>query len=150
MGQPNSIPSKLTLEEFALARICEDVSETSRDRVKAAIQGQAASGFRQLVLGNKKHYEGLRNLSRVLRATYMKKIGGNQGRLDAIGLPPVEEMESEVLRVLLDPEQNAWPYEMRAALRSALGMPVETQSATNASSVLPAPNSPASTNAPAR
>lgn len=150
MGQPDSIPSKLSLEEFALSRICEDVSETSRDRVKAAIQGQAATGFRELVLGNKKHYEGLRNLSRVLRATYMKKIGGNKGRLDAIGLPPVEEMETEVLRVLLDPEQNVWPYEMRAALRAALGMPVEVPPTTNAPVTLPATNSPATTNSSAQ
>ncbi len=140
-GQPDSIPSKLTLEEFALARICEDVSETSRDRVKAAIQGQAATGFRQLILGNKKQYEGLRNLSRVLHSTYMKKIGGSGGREQAIGLPPVEEMESEVLRTLLDPERNVWPYEMRAALRSALGMPMEIPPTTNA---------PAATNAPAQ
>lgn len=149
-GQPNSLPSKLSLEEFALARICEDVSETSRDRVKAAIQGQALTGFRQLILGNKKQYEGLRNLSRVLRATYMKKIGGNQGRIDAIGLPPVEEMESEVLRTILDPERDVWPYEMRAALRSALGMPVEIPPTNSVPASVSAPNSPAATNAPAR
>lgn len=149
-GQPDSIPSKLTLEEFALSRICEDVSETSRDRVKSAIQGQAATGFRQLILGNKKQYEGLRALSRALYTTYMKKIGGSGGREQAIGLPPVEEMESEVLRTLLNPEENVWPYEMRAALRAQLGMPVEIPPTTNAPALLPATNSPAATNAPAQ
>jgi hypothetical protein len=80
----------------------------------------------------------------------MTKIGGNQGRLDAIGLPPVEDMEAEVLRTILDPERNVWPYEMRAALRSALGMPVEIPPTTNAPVTLPATNSPAATNAPAQ
>jgi hypothetical protein len=153
-NQPDSIPSKITLEEFALARIVEDVSETSRDRVRAAIMGQTLTAYRELVLGNRKRYDGLRNLSRVLRATYMKKIGGNQGRLDAIGLPSVEEMENEVLRAVLDPEQNRWPYEMRAALRAALGMPVEppptSVPATNAPISVPATNIPATTNSAVR
>lgn len=149
-GQPDSLPGKLSLEEFALARIVEDVSETSRDRVRAVIQGQLATGFKQLVLGNKKHYEGLRNLSRALYATYMKKIGGPGGREQAIGLPAPEVMEAEVLRTLLDPEQEVWPYEMRAALRAALGMPVEAAPATNAPTTLPVITAPASTNAPVR
>lgn len=149
-GQPDSLPGKLSLEEFALARIVEDVSETSRDRVRAVIQGQIATGFKQLVLGNKKHYEGLRNLSRALYVTYMKKIGGSGGREQAIGLPAPDAMEAEVLRTLLDPEREVWPYEMRAALRAALGMPVEPPPTTNAPSTLPVITTPAATNAPAR
>ena len=143
-SQPGSLPGKITLEEFALARIVEDVSETSRDRVRAAIQGQTVMGYRELILGNKKRYEGLHHLSRVLRATYMKKIGGNQGRIDAIGLPPIEEMEGEVLRTILDPEKEVWPYEMRAALRAALNMPAEPLPVNKPDSVPPT----ASTNMP--
>jgi hypothetical protein len=124
-NQPNSTPSKLTLEEFALARITEDVSETSRDRVRAAIMGYTLTGYRELILGNQKRYDSLRKLTRALRATYMRKIGDNQGRIDAIGLPPVEEMENEVLRMALDPKESRWPYEMRAALRAALGLTPE-------------------------
>lgn len=144
-GQPDSLPNKITLEEFALARIVEDVGETSRDRVKAAIQGQLVMSYRELILGNKKRYEGLQHLAGVLRETYMKKIGGAQGRIDAIGLPTLDEMRAEVLRTILDPEKDIWPYEMRAALRAALNMPAEPPPENK-----PEPPSSASgTNAPA-
>ena len=135
-NQLDSFPSKLTLEEFALGRICEDVSETSRDRVKAVLEGHALTSYRQLVLGNQKQYAGLRGLSRMLRATYMKKINGG-ANLERIGLPEVEKIEKEVLDRILDPERSPWPAEMRAALRAALGMPVEVAPAAG------------STNAPA-
>ena len=125
MGRLDSIPSNLTLEEFAVGRIVEDVGETSRDRVKAAMEGQLARSYRQLVLGDKKRSAGLRHLAQMLRQAYMKKISGgaNEAR---IGLPPVEEVEQQVLSRLLDPQLNYWPAEMRAALRSALGMPLES------------------------
>jgi hypothetical protein len=131
----NSFPTRLTLEEFALGRIVEDVSETSRDRVKAVLVGHAATGYRYLAMGDQKRYNGMRNLARMLRATYMKKIGAG-ANVDRIGLPPVEEIEQDVLKALLDPETSRWPYEMRAALRAALVMPME-------------PPPPATTNAPA-
>jgi hypothetical protein len=136
----NSFPSRLTLEEFALGRIVEDVSETSRDRVRAVLGGHAATGYRHLALGNLRQYDGLRKLSRMLRETYMKKIGPG-ANTDRVGLPPVEDIERDVLRVLLDPEASRWPFEMRAALRAALGMPVEPvlippSDATNAAPVL--------------
>ncbi|HNQ72752.1 MAG TPA: hypothetical protein PKN95_04010 [Verrucomicrobiota bacterium] len=143
-GQPDSLPGKITLEEFALNRITEDVSETSRDRVRAAILGQTITSYRELILGNKQRYEGLRHLARILRATYMKKIGGSQGRIDAIGLPSDQEMEKEALQAVLDPEKALWPYEMRAALRAALNLPPEPPPADH-------PETPpaATTNAPA-
>lgn len=134
----NSFPTRLTLEEFALGRIVEDVSETSRDRVKAVLVGHAATGYRYLAMGDQKRYTGMRNLARMLRSTYMKKIGGG-ANVDRIGLPPVEEIEQDVLKALLDPETSRWPYEMRAALRAALAMPMEP----------PPPPPPATTNAPA-
>jgi hypothetical protein len=125
MGKLDSIPSNLTLEEFAVGRIVEDVSETSRDRVKAAMEGQLARSYRQLVLGDKKRAAGLRHLAQMLRQAYTKKIAGgaNEAR---IGLPSVEEVEQQVLSRLLDPKSDYWPPEMRAALRSALGMSLET------------------------
>jgi len=135
MGKFDSFPSNLTLEEFAVGRIVEDVSETSRDRVKAAMEGQLVRSYRQLVLGDKKRSEGLHNLAVMLREAYTKKIAGGASEA-RIGLPSVEATEKQVLSRLLDPKENYWPPEMRAALRSALGMAPETvtpaSSGTNA------------------
>jgi len=139
-NKPDSTPSKISLEEFALGRIVEDVSETSRDRVTAVLVGHARTGYRMLVLGDRKKFEGLRQLSRMLHDTYTKKIRGG-ANIERIGLAPVEKIEEEVLRELLDTERSPWPFEMRAALRSALGMPVEKQLAPTAESTS-ATNSP--------
>ncbi len=123
-GQPNSLPGNISLEEFALGRIVEDVSETSRDRVTAILYGHARTGYRFLALGNRKQFEGLRNLSRVLYRTYMGKIGAGANR-ERVGLPPVEQIEQEVLQELLDPQRSPWPFELRNALRAAMGLPLE-------------------------
>ncbi len=123
-GVMDSLPGKLTLEELALGRITEDVSETSRDRVTAALYGHAVSGYRQLVMGNQKRFADYRKLSRALYATYTSKIRGG-ANLERIGLPAVEVVEQNVLDRLTDPARSPWPYEMRAALRAALAMPPE-------------------------
>jgi hypothetical protein len=78
-----------------------------------------------LVLGDKKRAAGLRHLAQMLREAYMKKIAGGANE-KRIGLPSVEEVEQQVLSRLLDPKEKFWPPEMRAALRSTLGMPLET------------------------
>jgi hypothetical protein len=140
-NQPDSFPGKLTLEEFSLGRICEDVSETSRDRVTAVLFGNTENSYRQLIMGNQKQFAGLRALSRMLYSTYMKKIGGG-ANIERIGLQPVEEIEQQVLRRILDPEQSRWPFERRAALRAKLGMdpePVLAPPATNAPPAVIAP-----------
>lgn len=124
MNRADSFPANVTLEEFAVSRILEDVSETSRDRVKAAIEGQLASSYRHLILGDKKRSAGMRNLAVMLRQQYMNRIAGGANE-QRIGLPPLEEMNQQVLDRLLDTKEPYWPPEMRAALRSALGMPIE-------------------------
>jgi hypothetical protein len=71
----------------------------------------------------------------------MKKIGGG-ANVERIGLQPVEEIEQQTLRRLLDPEQSKWPFEMRAALRNALGMdpePITAPATTNAPPAVTAP-----------
>lgn len=141
----DSTPSKISLEEFCLGRIVEDVSETSRDRVTAVLLGHARTGYRMLALGDRKKFEGLRQLSRMLYKTYMKNIGDG-ANVQRIGLAPVEKIEEEVLREFLDPEKSPWPFEMRAALRSAIGLPPEEPSAPKPENA--ATNAPSATATP--
>ena len=62
-------------------------------------------------------------------------------RTEAIGLPPLADIDREMLRRLLDPESGV-PLEERAVLRTKLGLPAEAP-------VLPeAPGPPTATNAP--
>jgi hypothetical protein len=131
-GKPETLPKNLTLDDYCVARICEDVSETSRDRVKAAIEGQLAKSFLALIRGEDRRAAGYRALARLLRAKYMKAIEGG-ANAERIGLPPVETTEKEVLKVLLDPEHGL-PVELRAALRGALRMEPEAAPASSTNS----------------
>lgn len=128
-GKPETLPKNLTMEDYCITRICEDVSETSRDKVKAAIEGQLAKAYRALIRGEDRRSAGYRALARILRAKYMSKIAGG-ANVERIGIEPVEEIERQVLKIILDP-QDGWPPEWRAALRSALRMPPEAPMATS-------------------
>jgi hypothetical protein len=134
-GKPNSFPKNLTLDDYVIGRIAEDVSETSRDRIKAAIEGLLVQSYMSLAIDEDERYVGFRHMAERTHAIYMEKI---KGREKAIGLPPLEEIDKEVLRRLLDPKEGVRP-EVRAILRTKLRMGPEPKT----------PESPApSTNAP--
>jgi hypothetical protein len=137
-GTTNSFPRNVTLNEYVLSHVMEDVGETDRDRVKARIEDFIFNAYRFLIAGELDLYEGWRRMARDLRTKYMAAIKGNEAR---IGLPPVEEIEREMLARMLDPIEGL-PPEARAILRTELRLPPEQlPPATNAV--------PAMTNAPA-
>jgi hypothetical protein len=135
-GKTNSFPKNLTLDEYAVGRVQEDVSETSRDRVKSAIEGLIVNAYRSLVLDEDERYAGFKLLARQVWNAYMDKIP--KERISAIGLTPLADVDSEMLNRLLDPERGVSPQE-RAVLRTKLGLKEEK---------LPPPTPTASTNAP--
>jgi hypothetical protein len=140
-GDTNSLPRNLSLDDYATARTMEDVGEMSRDRVKAAIEGMIYRALRYEVLGDDARARVARVLARRIWDSYSHKIAGSEERL---AIPPVAEIEQEVLDHVLDPV-NGWPFEVRAVLRAKHGRPPEsvtTPAATNA------PPSAAATNAP--
>jgi hypothetical protein len=147
-GQPNSYPRNLTLEEYCLARAQEDIDETSRDQVRARIEEFIIQSFRNLILGEDEAAAGLRLRAKLVRDAYLRKV---DMRVDAIPLPEIEEVERQLTRRLLDPEQTFLPYEARAVLRTKLGMPPEpapeAKPANNPASGSPT-NAPAATNPP--
>ncbi len=121
-GNTNSFPRNLSLNEYAVARIVEDLGETSTDRVKAAIEGMLIRGYVDLVTGQHERSAGYRLKARMLRDSFMSNINGSG---DRIGLPPVEQTEKEIRERLLDPTTAMMPFEMRAILRTELRMPPE-------------------------
>ena len=119
----NSFPANITLDRYAVGRVIEDVSETSRDRVKAAVEGMVNNSYACLVSDQEERALGYKLLGRQVLNAYMSKIP--KERVEAIGLPPFEETDREILRRILDPENGA-PFEFRALLRTKLGMPAES------------------------
>jgi hypothetical protein len=138
-----SLPARVSLRDFVMAQIGIDVSETDRDKVKARIEEFIGTAFISLIRGNSDLYAGYRLMARDLRAAYMEKIGGGAS-IARIGLPPVEEVEQEILKRMLDPNDEIYglPPEARAILRTEMRMEPET--------IAPDTNGPgATTNAPA-
>jgi len=122
-NKPNSLPATLTLDQYAVGRVIEDVSETSRDRVQAAIEGMLNNAYASLATDQEERALGYKLLAKQVWNAYMSKIP--KERIPATGLNPLEETDREILRRLLDAEHGA-PFEVRAVLRSKLGMPAES------------------------
>lgn len=142
----NATPRTVTVDEYAVRRVQGDVNETSRDRLKAIIEGLVIQSYHSLLLDEDDRAEGFIRLARLARDNYEKEI---ESRKQAIGLPPLEEMAREVRERMLDTERGM-PFEMRAVLRTKLRMEPESapEASTNSlpdSVITPAP----STNAPA-
>jgi hypothetical protein len=133
-NKPNSFPATLTLDQYAVARVQGDVSDSGgRDRVKGVLEGLLVNSYRNMVLNEDAAAAGFKLLARQVWLSYQGDIP--EARLAAVGLPPFEQIDQEVRRRMLD-AQDGEPPEVRAVLRAKLGEPPETT----------AP--PATTNAP--
>lgn len=134
-GKTNSLPKNVTLEEYAISRIQEDINETPRDRVRAILEGLIYNAYNSLIEDDQEdRYEGFLLLSRQVWKAYMSKIP--KERTEAIGLPPLETINAEVRSRILDPE-HGWPPEARAILRTKLQLPAEKAGSTAATNAPP-------------
>jgi hypothetical protein len=122
-GDPNSFPRNVTLHRYVMSHIKMDINETSRNRVQAAIEGMFRNAYESVVLGEDEHYAGFKHLAREVWEAYMSQIP--QERRAAIGLRPLEDIEREILNRFLDPAEDV-PVEVRAMLRTKLGLPPES------------------------
>ncbi len=120
---PHSYPSTVTLDRYVLSNIQVDITETSRDRVKTAIEGIQRRAYIALTLDQDDQYAGFSLLAQKIWATYDEKIP--QDRKPAIGLPPMTAIKREILDKLLNAEDNM-PPEARAVLRTKLNLKAET------------------------
>jgi hypothetical protein len=134
-GRTNSLPGKVTLDEYAVYRVQEDVGETmSRDRVKASIEGLVTQAYLALAVGEDDRAAGFKLLADKVRETYVSKT---KDRGEALEISSIADIQREMLNRLLDPKEGL-PFEVRAILRSKLGM--EAEAAQPAATPAPAPN----------
>ena len=138
-GDPNSLPSQMTFEQYAIARVQEDVGDTSQERTTAAVEGLLARAYYELAIGQEDRYAGFKLLAGKVYERYQAEMSRMKSNLQRVGLPPFADLNRTVLNRLLDPQQGL-PYAMRAVLRTQLGMPPETNAPPAAAD---------STNAPA-
>jgi hypothetical protein len=129
----NSFAKNLTLDEYAVSRVTEDVNETmSRDRVKGIIEGLLNTALTSLALGEDDSAAGYRLLAERVRATYSEKT---KARGQALEISSVDDIQRELVNRMLDPEHGVLP-QMRAVLRTKLNLGPEpvspSASSTNA------------------
>jgi hypothetical protein len=131
-GKGNSLPKDLTLADYVLAQIGMDINETSKDRVTAAIEGMFRNAYESLILGEEDRSAGYKLLARRVWDVYQSKM--TKESLPRVGLRPFEDIDRAMLDRFLDPAEGA-PFEVRAVLRTRLGLPPEpaaSASTTNA------------------
>ena len=116
---PKDYPENMTLDEYVLSRLGEDVGETDMNRTISNIYGAFEQSYVNLIDGETDAYNGYQALARNIWARYQSKILGGPSE-KRVGLPPLTEMRDDVLRRLLDPQTGLRP-EAAAILRSQLG-----------------------------
>jgi hypothetical protein len=132
-GNTNSLPAQMTLEQYAVGRIQEDVGDSGgHDRTEGIIEGLLVTSYRNMVLAEDSAAAGFRLLAQKVWESYQSGIP--KERMAAIGLRPFEEIDQLVRTRMLDPQRGEEPA-IRAVLRTKLGMPPEAPlpgGATNA------------------
>jgi hypothetical protein len=135
------------LDDYALARVTEDVGETDPNRVKTIIMGAFETAFLQYSLGDSEadivavNHE---NFARRLWQRYMNEISRYEKNITRVGLPPITIIREEVLKGMLSPDYGLDPI-LAAQLRTRLNLPADYGATTNS---VPAEATGSSTNAP--
>jgi hypothetical protein len=132
-NDPTSLPRNVTLREFAIDRVQEDINDLSPVRMKSVLEGLLSHSYTSLVFDEDDRALGYRNLALQAYQSYESKIP--KSRESALGLGPFATIDKGVRDRLLDPEHGA-PPEIRALLRTKLALPPEpppAKAATNSS-----------------
>ncbi len=134
-GDMNSFPRNLTLDEYAVARVQSELGDTSQERTTGVIEGLLVRSYYEIAIGQDDRYAGFKLLARKVYDKYQKKISSNNSNIQRTSLPSFDVLNRSVLSKLLDPK-DGMPFAMRAAIRTQVGMPAET----NAPPVITATN----------
>jgi hypothetical protein len=128
-ARPNAtITGEVTLEEYAMMRITEDVGETDRDRITAIIAAFIQNSFLDMIQDED---DRAANYALLAQQVWNRFDQESEGAKQRIGLDSLPEIKRRVLDTLLDPE-NGLPPEAAARLRTKLGIASPAPSATNA------------------
>jgi hypothetical protein len=123
---PNSFPRNLTLDDYAVARVQEEIGVTSQERTAGVIEGLLLRAYYAMALGEDDRYAGYKLLAGKVYQNYVTKTSGFGNNGERVQLPPFADLNHTVLNDLLNTQKPVLPYSARAIIRSELGMPAET------------------------
>jgi len=140
---PSKPPQKigdLTVDDYCVAKVTEDISETSRTRVQQAVEGFLLNSYFDLAVGEDDSGTGYALLAEKIWARYQNEISRVK-QSQRIALPGYGEMKKEALDLF---DQNYDPT-LVARLHTKLGLPAPTNAPpagpTNAPTSRPPPGS---------
>lgn len=133
---PGSYPWTMTLDQYAVGRVQEDLGDTSQAATTLAIQSMLLQSYENLALGEDDRFAGFRLLATKIYNNYQSKAHLMETNYNRTLLSPFKDLDSNVVNQLIDP-QAGLPYEARAVIRTQLRLSPESATATNA----PPPNS---------
>ena len=146
-SDPHSLPSQMTLDQYAIARVQADLGETDQNRIMTAVEGLLSQAYYELAIGQDDRYAGFKLLAGKIYSNYQSKVSSFQGQ-SRLGLPPFADINRTVLNQLLDPKQGM-PFAARAMVRTQLQLPPEAVSTNPAPAAILDTNAPpAQTNSP--
>jgi hypothetical protein len=120
-NKPDSLPRNLTLDQYSVGRIQEEVGDGGKDRTQATIEGLLRTAYLNLARDADDRYEGLKLLAHQVWISYMSRMP--EERLPVIGLAKFEVMDREVLDRMLDPK-NGLRDDVRAVIATKLRLPL--------------------------
>jgi hypothetical protein len=120
----NSYPRNLTLDEYSVGRVQEEVGDTSQERTTGVIEGLLARSYYDLAIGQDDRAVAFKLLARKVYDHYVSKTD-THGINVRTPLPPYDVLNRTVLNDLLNTQNPVLPYAARAVIRSQLGMTAE-------------------------
>jgi hypothetical protein len=122
-GNTNSLPGRISLDEYAIGRIQEEVKDPGLDKVMAVISGLERTAFKALAVGEEDRFLGLESMSQKAWSFYNDKVKGDAATQKRVGIMPLADIRKDVLDRLLNDELSP---ELGNQLRTKLNLPAAT------------------------
>jgi hypothetical protein len=150
-GDPNSFPRNISLDDYAIGCINEELKDAGMDKTKGVLEGLERTAYLALIDDEDDRFIGLNRLCEKIWNHYQEKVGGSAQTQGRLPLPPLAHIKENVLNNLLEQLQP----QMAAVLRTKLNLPStgtihKAAQAPTLSVLAPDPdstNAPPSTNA---
>jgi hypothetical protein len=112
----------MTLDDYAVARVTEDVGETSNTRVKQAVEGFLVTSFYNAAIGQDDQATGYALLAEKVWARFQQKVAVSKEQTGRVALPPLDELKRESLKMF----EDGYSPGLVDRLRTKLGLPPPT------------------------
>jgi len=122
-GEMDSMPGKVTLDEFAYSKLQELIGDMGQKDMKIVLEGLITQSYLALVTDQDERAAGFMNLAQQAHTRYQASVTSRKGQID---MPPIGDIQKEVLDRMLDPETGLQD-EAAAVLASKLGVPLPTR-----------------------